>query len=102
MVTNQQDGSNLVLAKNIDPVCLIHGLKYSEHRCLYCCLCFSTLTEDQCHTREDGVKEDVCIPCANHERLYVCDRYKINPEDVDELTTRQIVEKYGNTPAIHN
>jgi hypothetical protein len=28
----------------IDPVCLFHGQKLSEHECLYCCLCFKVLT----------------------------------------------------------
>jgi len=48
----------------IDPVCLIHGKKMSEHVCLYCCLCFRDLTPDECHVRPDGMKEDVCNECA--------------------------------------
>ena len=51
----------------IDPVCLIHGKKMSEHSCLYCCLCYETLTPEECHTRPDGVKEDVCKPCGQKE-----------------------------------
>jgi len=54
----------------IDPVCLIHGKKFSEHElgfCLYCCLCFEPLTPDECHVTKDGKKEDVCKPCAEKE-----------------------------------
>jgi hypothetical protein len=56
----------------IDPVCLIHGKRWSEHehgRCLYCCLCFKPLTVDECHVDEDGQREDVCNECAEAERL---------------------------------
>ena len=55
----------------IDPVCLIHGKKWSEHElgfCLYCCLCFKPLTPDECHVMENGKKEDVCKPCAEKEK----------------------------------
>ena len=52
----------------IDPVCLIHGKRKFEHLCLYCCLCFKTLTPEQCHVRPDGVPEDVCNECAANER----------------------------------
>lgn len=51
----------------IDPVCLVHGKKMSEHHCLYCCLCFKPLTPDECHVGEGGVKEDVCLKCAAME-----------------------------------
>lgn len=51
-----------------DPVCALHGLRYSEHRCLYCCLCFRDLTPDGCTVLPDGSKEDVCAPCAEKER----------------------------------
>ena len=55
----------------IDPVCILHGKKASEHEfgfCLYCCLCWKTLTPDTCHVKADGVKEDVCKPCAKENR----------------------------------
>lgn len=52
----------------LDPVCLMHGKKMSEHVCLYCCLCFRDLKPEDCNVREDGEKEDVCIPCANAEK----------------------------------
>lgn len=52
---------------DIDPICLVHGKKMSEHDCLYCCLCFRDLKPEECHEREDGTKEDVCIPCADAE-----------------------------------
>lgn len=57
------------MVKNaIDPVCLIHGKRISEHHCLYCCLCFKPLTPEECNVRQDGMKEDVCKPCAIKEQ----------------------------------
>ena len=47
----------------IDPVCLHHGKRMSEHeggRCLYCCICFNTLTPERCWADEDGQKWDLC------------------------------------------
>ena len=58
--------------RTIDPVCLHHGKKMSEHElgfCLYCCLCFKTLTIEECNVLDDGKKEDVCKPCAKKEKL---------------------------------
>lgn len=55
----------------IDPVCLIHGKKWSEHPlgfCLYCCLCFKSLTPEECNVLENGKKEDVCKSCAEKEK----------------------------------
>ena len=52
----------------IDPTCLIHGKKMSEHLCLYCCLCYKSLTPDECYINPAGVKEDVCIPCGTKEQ----------------------------------
>ena len=52
----------------IDPICILHAKKMSEHVCLYCCLCFKDLTPEECHIREDGRKEDVCEECAERER----------------------------------
>ena len=54
---------------NFDPVCLVHGKRMSEHVCLYCCLCFKSLTPEECNVREDGTKEDVCKECAGMEKL---------------------------------
>ena len=48
---------------DIDPYCLHHGKRQSEHedgRCIYCCICFSTLTPDQCAVDASGQKWDVC------------------------------------------
>lgn len=42
----------------------------SEHICLYCCLCFKSLTPKECNVRADGAKEDVCKPCAVKEQLH--------------------------------
>jgi hypothetical protein len=50
-----------------DPVCVIHGKRRSEHDCLYCCLCFKTLTVEECHVLPDGTREDVCVDCATEE-----------------------------------
>lgn len=50
-----------------DPVCLVHGKKMSEHECIYCCLCYKSLTLEECNTTEDGKKEDVCKDCAKEE-----------------------------------
>lgn len=47
----------------IDPVCVIHGRRWSEHdggRCLYCCICFRPLEADECATDSSGQKWDVC------------------------------------------
>lgn len=47
----------------IDPVCAFHGKRMSEHeggRCLYCCICFTSLEPDTCVVDTDGQKWDVC------------------------------------------
>lgn len=54
----------------VDPTCAIHGIKWSEHkegRCLYCCLCFKTLTYETCHILPSGEREDTCNECAAEE-----------------------------------
>lgn len=53
--------------RSVDPVCLFHGLRRSEHRCLYCQLCFKTLTPDECWEDPAGQKWDVCVPCRTAE-----------------------------------
>lgn len=53
----------------IDPVCIIHGKKASEHQCLYCCLCFISLTSQDCSIDENGDKQDVCKDCCEKEKL---------------------------------
>ena len=50
-----------------DYTCLIHGKKMSEHDCIYCCLCFKSLTLEQCHLLSNGKREDVCNECAARE-----------------------------------
>lgn len=62
----------------IDPVCLVHGKKVSKHVCLYCCLCFKSLRPEECNVREDGMREDVCVPCAQLERMMIERRRKAN------------------------
>jgi hypothetical protein len=44
----------------MDPVCVMHGKRMSEHVCLYCCICFADLTPEQCASDEHGNKFDVC------------------------------------------
>ena len=56
----------------IDPICLPHGKKFSEHMCLICQLCFRSLTVDECHVRKDGIKEDVCNECAEIDQAKDC------------------------------
>ena len=51
----------------VDPTCAFHGLKWSEHECLYCCLCFKTLTVEECHMLPSGGREDMCNECAAQE-----------------------------------
>lgn len=55
-------------APKFDSTCLIHGLKYSEHQCIYCCLCFKSLTIKECNLSETGEREDVCVECAKMEK----------------------------------
>lgn len=56
-----------------DPVCLHHGMRWSEHefgRCLYCEVCFKPLTPDECATDSDGEKWNVCKgECAKEAGL---------------------------------
>ena len=54
----------------LDPVCAFHGLRASEHehgRCLYCCICFTTLTPETAWADETGQKWDLCVPCGEQE-----------------------------------
>lgn len=55
-------------SNGIDPVCAFHGLRSSEHVCLYCCLCFGTLTPDECWEDAEGVKWDMHPACAEADR----------------------------------
>ena len=61
----------------IDPVCVMHGRKRSEHECLYCCLCFEDLTYETCATDKSGDKTDVCIPCYEEEGRICAERGKV-------------------------
>lgn len=54
----------------------MHGKWFSEHDCLYCCLCYRDLTPEECNVLPDDAlrdtqrgreREDVCIPCARRE-----------------------------------
>jgi hypothetical protein len=54
----------------IDPVCLFHGKRRSEHeggRCLFCGICFDTLTPEECWEDAEGQKWDLCVPCGKAE-----------------------------------
>lgn len=52
----------------LDPVCIFHGKRMSEHDCLYCGLCFKDLTPAECSYLPNGDRVDVCIPCAEDEQ----------------------------------
>lgn len=58
------------LEETIDPVCLIHGMKMSEHQCIYCCLCFKSMKLEECFITEHNRRTDVCKRCAEQERRY--------------------------------
>lgn len=55
----------------LDPVCVMHGKRMSEHLCLYCCICFEDLTLDTCYVNEAGEREDICVRCAETEKQYL-------------------------------
>lgn len=57
----------------IDPVCVIHGKRRSEHECLYCCLCFKDLAPEKCSYLPNGTQVDVCVPCAEAEQAVLID-----------------------------
>lgn len=48
-----------------EPISAVTGGPLSK--ALYCCLCFKVLRPSECNVREDGTKEDVCVPCAKEE-----------------------------------
>ncbi len=56
------------MPKPFDPVCLIHGKRASEHQCLYCSICFRSLTPDECDVNAEGEKTDLCKVCGAQER----------------------------------
>lgn len=71
---------------SIDPFCAFHNKRWSEHeggKCLYCCLCFSTLTPDECYVDPNGTRWDVCVPCHLSESL--APPTKFIPPDTEEL-----------------
>lgn len=51
----------------IDPTCIFHGKRASEHICLVCCFCYRELAPGECHELPDGSREDVCNKCAELE-----------------------------------
>lgn len=55
---------------HIDPVCLLHCKKKSEHHCLYCCICFKTLVPEECWVDEKGQRWDICKECGEEEERY--------------------------------
>ena len=71
------------LPETIDPVCLVHGKKWSEHedgKCIICCLCFSDDFEPW--EDENGVKWDICVNCKKLEDAYAA---SLNNTSVDSL-----------------
>ena len=72
------------MKNKIDPTCILHGKKASEHEggfCLFCCLCFKALTPSECHVKADGKLEDVCKPCAEKENSETMRRINIMAEE---------------------
>lgn len=61
----------------IDPVCIIHGRKFSEHDCLYCCMCFKPLTPEQCMYDDDGIQWDVCVDCNEMEKRMMSENQRV-------------------------
>lgn len=57
------------MADPIDPVCLIHLKRRSEHECLYCALCYSSMTPDECWVDENGIRWNVHDECQRANRL---------------------------------
>lgn len=61
----------------VDPVCIIHGTRWSEHeggRCLYCCICYLPLTPDECAVDQNGQKWDACKgQCARETGIVEAD-----------------------------
>lgn len=53
--------------KIIDPICTFHGKRMSEHDCLYCAICFKTITPEEC-AMENVRKVDVCLSCYQLEQ----------------------------------
>lgn len=49
----------------IDPVCLFHGKKASEHHCLFCCICFKTLSISECYIDLNKQRWDMCKNCGD-------------------------------------
>lgn len=71
------------------PVRLCCGQRHWTVQCpdgkVMCCVCFSRFELEQLHIDEDGDRENVCIPCAEHnetvrrrlaEGICVCPRYR--------------------------
>ena len=66
----KQDAENAMNEDNIiDPTCLFHGKKWSEHkygRCIYCPLCFRS-DEYEHWVDAEGQKWDICVGCKKYE-----------------------------------
>lgn len=57
---------------DLNPVRLCCGQRHFGLQCpdglVMCCLCFNRFPLDELNETEDGLKEDVCLTCAAHER----------------------------------
>ena len=60
----------------LDWTCLTHGKKMSEHLCLYCCMCFKSLTPEECTPDEKGQKWDICQSCYDKEQKALKEKSK--------------------------
>jgi hypothetical protein len=90
----------------IDSTCLIHGKKYSEHECLFCCLCFKSLTVEECAYLPNGKKEDVCVECAMNELARLPFEFQKRAEEKNlykqrEKEAQKWMEHLSTCPKIH-
>lgn len=60
-----------IVTKPVDPTCLFHGMKMSEHKegwCIYCPLCFKSGDYER-FVDSSGQMWDICVECKAHEDL---------------------------------
>lgn len=61
------------MSEKLAPVRLCCGERHFGPVCpdgrVMCCLCFERIPQDKLNTRTDGQKEDVCLKCAEEEKL---------------------------------
>ncbi len=61
------------IIQKFDPVCSLHGMRWSDHefgRCMYCCLCFKTMelsNMNEFYRDNNGHYHDICLECKRME-----------------------------------